>query len=106
MQEAQQRDRLVLMSHGKAVAAGSERDIIGDTTACEVDTPHWAAAFAALDEAGLSVTLNGRRVRLADTPPDTITRALRGANITADVREVPATLEEKTTVIDRAATPA
>ncbi|MCQ4212481.1 ABC transporter ATP-binding protein [Streptomyces longispororuber] len=106
MQEAQQCDRLVLMSHGKAVAAGSERDIIGNTTACEVDTPHWAAAFAALDEAGLPVTLNGRRVRLADTPSDTITRVLHGAHITADVREVPATLEEKMTVIDRAATPA
>lgn len=24
--------------------------IIGTTTACEVDTPHWADAFAALEE--------------------------------------------------------
>ncbi|GAA4991982.1 hypothetical protein GCM10023205_75460 [Yinghuangia aomiensis] len=103
MQEAQQCDRLILMSRGKAVAAGTEKDIIGDTTACEVDTPHWAGAFAALDNAGLPVTLTGTRVRLADTPPDTVAQALRDAGITADVHQVPATLEEEMTVIDRAA---
>ncbi|MBT2382535.1 ABC transporter ATP-binding protein [Streptomyces sp. ISL-11] len=105
MQEAQQCDRLVLMSHGHAVAAGTEADIIGGTTACEVETPHWADAFAALDAAGLPVTLNGRRVRLADTPPDTVRTALTTAGITAEVHEVPATLEEKMTVIDRRPTP-
>ncbi|MFD7734041.1 ABC transporter ATP-binding protein [Kitasatospora phosalacinea] len=104
MQEAQQCDRLILMSHGVAVAAGTESDIIGDTTACEVDTPHWAQAFAALDDAHLPVTLNGTRVRLADTRPDTVRDALTRAGITADVRQVPATLEEKMTVIDRRTT--
>lgn len=39
MQEAQQCDCLVLMSHGRAVASGTERDIVGTTTACEVETP-------------------------------------------------------------------
>lgn len=102
MQEAQQCDRLILMSRGKAVAAGTEREIIADTTACEVDTGHWADAFAALDRAGLPVTLTGRRVRLADTPADTVRRALGSAGITGDVHEVRATLEEKMTVIDRA----
>lgn len=106
MQEAQQCDRLVLMSHGRAVASGTERDIVGTTTACEVETPHWADAFAALDDAGLPVTLDGRRVRLADTPPDTVTRTLRAARVTADVHEVPATLEETMTLIDRATPPA
>ncbi|MFG2839908.1 ABC transporter ATP-binding protein [Streptomyces zaomyceticus] len=106
MQEAQQCDRLILMSHGYAVAAGTEREIIGTTTAVEVDTPHWAEAFAALDQAGLPVTLNGTRVRLADTPPTTVHTALTDAGITATVHEVPATLEEKMTVIDRQPTPA
>jgi ABC-2 type transport system ATP-binding protein/ribosome-dependent ATPase len=102
MQEAQQCDRLILMSRGRAVATGTERDIIGDTTACEVETSHWAGAFAALDHAGLPVTLTGRRVRLADTPPATVRRTLEAAGVTGEVREVPATLEEKMTVIDRA----
>ncbi|MFH8256013.1 ABC transporter ATP-binding protein [Streptomyces roseolus] len=105
MQEAQQCDRLILMSRGRAVASGTERDIIGDTRACEVDTPHWAEAFAALDRAGLPVTLAGRRVRLADTPPDTVRDALTTAKISAHVHEVTATLEEKMTIIDRTPTP-
>ncbi|MET8102335.1 hypothetical protein ABZV29_38810 [Streptomyces sp. NPDC005236] len=96
----------LLMSRGRAVAAGTEADIIGTTTACEVDTPDWAAAFAALDDVGLPVTLNGRRVRLADTAPEKITQALQTVGITADVRQVPATLEEKMTVIDRVNAPA
>ncbi|MFI6646371.1 ABC transporter ATP-binding protein [Streptomyces sp. NPDC050529] len=103
MQEAQQCDRLVLMSHGRAVAEGTERDIIGATTACEVDTEQWATAFEALDRASLPVTLAGRRVRLADTSPDTVRVALSAAGVVADSREVPATLEETMTVIDRAA---
>ncbi|MFH9725081.1 hypothetical protein ACH4M4_19240 [Streptomyces sp. NPDC017254] len=69
------------MSHGYAVAAGTEREIIGTTTAVEVDTSHWAEAFAALDRAGFPVTLNGTRVRLADTPPTTV-RAERGPHTT------------------------
>jgi ABC-2 type transport system ATP-binding protein/ribosome-dependent ATPase len=105
MQEAQQCDRLVLMSRGRAVAAGSEDEIIGDTTACEVDTDDWAAAFAALDEAGLPVTLTGTRVRLADTPSATVRTALESAGLTGHVHEVRATLEEAMTVIDRAPAP-
>ncbi|GAA3220646.1 hypothetical protein [Actinocorallia longicatena] len=52
--------------------------------------------------AGLPVTLAGRTVRLADTAPGLIRKALDAAGITADVRRVPATLEEKMTGIDRA----
>jgi ABC-2 type transport system ATP-binding protein/ribosome-dependent ATPase len=102
MQEAQQCDRLVLMSRGRAVAAGTEAEIIGDTTACEVDSEDWAAAFAALDGAGLPVTLTGTRVRLADTPSGTVRKALESAGLAGEVHEVKATLEEKMTVIDRA----
>ncbi|ACU75408.1 ABC transporter related [Catenulispora acidiphila DSM 44928] len=106
MQEAQQCDRLILMSHGQSVAEGTEAAIIGDTTACEVDTSgdQWAAAFAALDAAALPVTLAGRTVRLADTPQDTIHDTLAQAGIDARIREVPATLEEKMTVIERVVT--
>ncbi|MFB6715854.1 hypothetical protein ACFCZY_41900 [Streptomyces sp. NPDC056237] len=54
MQEAQQCDRLPLMLHGAAVAERSVDDIIGATIACEVDTPDWAAVFAALNTQGPS----------------------------------------------------
>jgi ABC-type multidrug transport system ATPase subunit len=47
MQEAQQCERLLLMSNGKLVAQGSEADIIGSTTAVSVQTDDWATTFAA-----------------------------------------------------------
>ncbi|WP_216896650.1 ABC transporter ATP-binding protein [Nocardia alni] len=100
MQEAEQCDRLMLMSHGREVATGSETDIIGDTTATQVGCDDWSAAFTALSAAGLPVTLAGRRVRLADTETDKIRAVLTEAGITADIHEVPATLEEKMTILD------
>ncbi|GIG56319.1 hypothetical protein Lfu02_06910 [Longispora fulva] len=101
MQEAQQCDRLVLMSRGAAVGAGTEADIVADTTAVEVRTADWTAAFDALHRAGLAVTLAGRHVRVADTDPAAVDAALRAAGVPADVRQVPATLEEKMTRICR-----
>ncbi|WP_433325247.1 ABC transporter ATP-binding protein [Spirillospora sp. CA-294931] len=103
MQEAQQCDRLILMSHGRQVASGTEADIIGDSTAVEIDpAADWTRAFSALNEAGLPVTLAGRNVRVADTRPDDVRTALRAAGLEADIRTVPATLEEKMTIFDRA----
>ena len=52
MQEAQQCDRLLLMSAGRLVAQGSQADLIGETTATAVHTDDWAAAFEALSAAG------------------------------------------------------
>jgi len=102
MQEAQQCDRLVLMSHGRCVATGSERDIVGDTTAVEVRTERWQETFVALDGAGLPVTLTGRHVRVADVPAAVVRRALDEAGLDAQVVDVPATLEEAMTTLDRA----
>ncbi|MGH3375677.1 MAG: ABC transporter ATP-binding protein [Actinoallomurus sp.] len=106
MQEAQQCDRLVMLSHGHEVATGSESDIIGSTTAVEVDTADWARAFAALNTAALPVTLADRHVRVAGTSPDTVRAALESAGVPAQIQEVPATLEERMTIIDRARKPA
>jgi len=102
MQEAQQCDRLVLMSHGRCVATGSERDIIGGTTAVEVRTARWQDAFVALDGGGLPVTLAGRHVRVADVPVSQVRRVLDDAGVDAEVADVPATLEEAMTSLDRA----
>lgn len=102
MQEAEQCDRLVLMDLGRVVAEGSLRDIIGDTTAVQIDTDHWADAFAALRAHRLPVALSGAHVRVADTDPSSVHTILAGAQVTARVDVVPATLEEKMTTITRA----
>jgi ABC-2 type transport system ATP-binding protein len=102
MQEAEQCDRLVLMDLGRVVAEGNVRDIIGDTTAVQVDTEHWADAFAVLRTHHLPVALSGTHVRVADTDPGSVAALLAGAQVTARVNMVPATLEEKMTAITRA----
>jgi ABC-2 type transport system ATP-binding protein len=102
MQEAEQCDRLVLMNLGQVVADGSVRDIIGDTTAVQIDTDHWAEAFAALRAHQLPVALSGTHVRVADTDPGSVAAILADAQVTARVDVVPATLEEKMTAITRA----
>lgn len=102
MQEAQQCDRLLLMSEGSLVAHGSEADIIAGTTAVEVQAEDWSAAFAALESAGEPVTLAGRSVRVADADAHGIAATLAAAGVTAHVRSVPATIEERMTVLARA----
>jgi ABC-2 type transport system ATP-binding protein/ribosome-dependent ATPase len=101
MQEAQQCDRLVLMSRGRAVASGLEADIIGDATAIEVHTAHWQHAFTALSDAGLLVTLAGTSVRVVDSTEGEIAAALSSANVTAELLSSPATLEEAMTARER-----
>ncbi|BAH51232.1 ABC transporter ATP-binding protein [Rhodococcus opacus] len=102
MEEAQQCDRLLLMSSGQLVGAGSEDDIIGDTRAVAVHTPEWAQAFAALNDAGIPVILDGRAIRVPDTDPARIDSVLDSAGITADIRPVRATIEERMLVLARA----
>lgn len=106
MQEAQQCDRLLLMSDGVLVGQGSEREVIGDTTAVEVSTADWAAAFAVLAASGEPVSLAGRAVRVADADPGRIAAELERSGVTARVRSVPATLEERMTVLARGSVPA
>jgi ABC-type multidrug transport system ATPase subunit len=99
MQEAQQCDRLLLMSQGRLVAQGSEADIVGSTRALVVRTDDWAAAFSALNDAGAAVILDGRTVRVADAGRDEIARILGAAHVDASVEPVPATIEERMLVL-------
>jgi ABC-type multidrug transport system ATPase subunit len=101
MQEAQQCDRLLLMSDGKLVAEGSEADIIGTTTALAVRTDDWATVFAALNASGVPVILDGRAVRVADTDPADLDKILHAARIDASIEPVPATIEERMLVLAR-----
>lgn len=95
LQEAQQCDRLILMAGGRLVGQGSEAEVVGPTTAVQVHVSDWARAFDVLRAAGLPVTLAGTDVRVADVPADQVLAALRAAGLTADVRTVPATIEER-----------
>ncbi|WP_062465191.1 ABC transporter ATP-binding protein [Demequina soli] len=100
MQEAEQCDRLVLMSQGVAVAEGQLADIVGGTTALAVRTGRWQDAFAALDAAGVLVMLAGTHVRAVDADEARVRAALGG--LEADLEAVPATLEEAMVARERA----
>jgi ABC-2 type transport system ATP-binding protein len=101
MQEAEQCDDLLLMSHGRKVAAGTEAEITAGTKVVEVSTPSWVAAFDARSAAGQPVTLAGRVVRVAGLERAQIDEVLAAASVPATVRDVPATLEEKMVLADR-----
>jgi ABC-2 type transport system ATP-binding protein/ribosome-dependent ATPase len=103
MQEAQQCDRLALMSRGRLVAAGIEAEVVGDTTAVEIRTGQWAEAFRVLVDAGQAVALAGTAVRVADGDAEALRLLLDAAGLPAQVVTVPATLEERMTVLARAA---
>ncbi|SDR88588.1 ribosome-dependent ATPase [Paraoerskovia marina] len=103
MQEAEQCSRLVMMSRGKKVAAGTTAEITSGTRAVVVHADDWAGAFAALGDADLPVVLSGRTSRVAGTAPDEVSAALRDAGVEARLEEVPATLEETMVLVERAA---
>ncbi|MGV8964965.1 MAG: ATP-binding cassette domain-containing protein [Cellulomonas sp.] len=103
MQEAEQCDRLLLMSQSRLVAQGSEADIVGATTAVAVRTDDWARAFAVLNAAEQPVMLAGRDVRVADADADAVRLVLSDAGLTAEVVAVPATIEERMMVLARTA---
>ncbi len=99
MQEAQQCDRLLLMSGGRLVGEGSEAQIVAGTSAVLVEVEGWAEAFDVLTRAGLPVTLAGTAVRVAGVDAGRVHRELASAGIAAGVREVPATIEERMTLL-------
>lgn len=100
MDEAEQADRLVLMARGKVAAAGSLESIIGDSSAVEVESPHWEDAFAALDRDGRLISLAGTTVRVLNEPIDQVQSELAGAGVSARVGLVPATLDETMVVLE------
>ena len=92
--EAEQCDRLVVLAAGRMAAAGSLAEIVGDTTAAEVRTPSWEAAFTTLDSAGLPVSLVGRTLRVPGVDPAAVHRLLGDAGVPAEVAAVRASFEE------------
>ncbi|WP_353709348.1 ATP-binding cassette domain-containing protein [Cellulosimicrobium sp. ES-005] len=104
LQEAEQCDRLHVLSRGRSVASGTVADVVGGREAVVVRSREWPAAFAALDAAGLPVMLDGRAARVAGTTLATVRDALAAAGVVATCDVVPATLEETMVLVDRAAT--
>ena len=100
MDEAEQADRLVLMSRGRIAASGQLADIVGRATVVEVTTDQWASAFAALDRKDRLITLAGTAVRVMGDPESAIRRELDSAGVTATVRSAPATLDETMVMLD------
>lgn len=100
MDEAEQADRLVLMARGTVAGTGTMGDIIGDLQAVEVTAPRWQAAFDLLDGTGSPVTLAGRSVRVLGANIAAVELALARAQVVAQVRAVPATLDETMVLLD------
>jgi len=100
MDEAEQADRLVLMSHGRVVAAGSLESIIGNRTAIEVDADPWDRAFAALDSGSRLITLAGTAIRVLGESAESVGATLAEAGVEANLRTVPATLDETMVMLD------
>jgi ABC-2 type transport system ATP-binding protein/ribosome-dependent ATPase len=94
MDEAEQCDRLVVMTAGRVVAEGTVEAIVGGAEVVEVTTPRWDAAFDALGAAGLLPSLAGRVLRLPAADAEPARAALERAGVEAGLRLVPATLEE------------
>ena len=99
LREAEQCDRLVVLAAGRVVAAGTLAEIVGDTTAAEVRTSSWEAAFTALDRAGLPVSLVGRTLRVPAADPAAVHQLLAAAGVPAEVAQVPASFEETFVVL-------
>jgi ABC-2 type transport system ATP-binding protein/ribosome-dependent ATPase len=100
MDEAEQADRLVLMSQGRVVAAGSLDEIVGDLTVVSVDADRWEHAFAALDTRGRLLSLAGTTVRVLGDSEDTVAGVLRAGSVEAELATVPATLDEAMVLLD------
>jgi ABC-2 type transport system ATP-binding protein/ribosome-dependent ATPase len=93
MDEAGECGRLVIMAAGRVVATGTAAEIIGDARVSVVETGDWAAAFAALEAAGLPAALAGRTLRVPGASPAGVRQVL--GPVPARVSEAPATLDER-----------
>jgi ABC-2 type transport system ATP-binding protein/ribosome-dependent ATPase len=93
MDEAEECDRLMIMADGRVVAEGTAARIVGDARVTVVEAQAWAAAFGALEGAGLKVALTGRTLRVPGAAPDEVRRVL--ADVEATVVDAPATLAER-----------
>ena len=115
MEEADECDRLIIMADGEVVAAGTAAEIVGNAQVTVVEAASWADAFSRLKQAGLSVALAGRTLRLPGISPAGVEAVLTSQPVApsshADATDyrvytAPATLEERFFELASAARPA
>ncbi len=94
MDEADQADRLVVMARGHVVARGTPREVVAGRTVVEVITDRWNDALEVLDTHRRRTALAGRSLRVLSGSIDDIRRDLGADHIAAELRLVPATLDE------------
>jgi ABC-2 type transport system ATP-binding protein len=93
MEEAEQCDRLVVMSGGRVVARGTAEEIIGDHTVAQVRCGDATRAFALLDAGHLPVQAHGTTLRVGAAAA-AVSGLLSRGGIDATIEIVPANLEE------------
>jgi len=94
MEEAEQCDRLVMMSNGRSVAEGTANELSSAVRAIQVDTPDWATALSALRAAGMRPALIGSSVRVVGAETPAVEAVLRASGIAATTTETRAGFEE------------
>ena len=94
MTEAEQCDRVVVMSSGRVVATGTLDAIVGRDEVVVVRSNNWADVFGTLDDRGFTASLVGSAVHVIDARPDEVEQALSGHDVAADVGTARATFEE------------
>jgi ABC-2 type transport system ATP-binding protein/ribosome-dependent ATPase len=94
MEEAEECDRLVVMSQGAVVATGTLEEIIDGAKTVVVTAGRWDAAFDALDSLDAPLALIGTNLRLPGSEVEDVQRVLTEAGVEADVSLADATFEE------------
>jgi ABC-2 type transport system ATP-binding protein/ribosome-dependent ATPase len=102
MDEAEQADRLVVMANGTIAGQGAVADIVAGRQVVEVRAPDWRAALAAVERDRRVVLLDGRAIRILGDEVPAVRADLRRASIEAEVRLVPASLNEALVELSRA----
>lgn len=93
MEEAEQCDRLIVMSGGRVIAEGTAAEVIGDRQVVQVTCRSWQKAFSVLDAAALIVQVHGDVLRVSASLQD-VEALLDHHALHGDLVTVPANLEE------------
>ncbi len=90
MEEAEECDRVLVMSQGREVASGSVSEIVGDRRSVAV-APNDPSDIEKLRKAGLLTVAQGTEWRVINADPETV-RAILGSDVY--IEAVPASFEE------------
>jgi len=98
MEEAEECDRVILMSAGREIASGSVADVVGGASSVAVSGDVTDEALRSLTETGGTVLVSGGGWRVVGLDSATVTRIVGPAG---SVEEVPASFEEAFVALSR-----